>query len=594
MADSTITRISQGMIAMSGPEPSKPRPSENSIESADTYIPSAAFCSTSSPITVTAVRLATQVSSDPEALPPQWISPWVEALQAVRNNHDIGKAFTPELRKEVEKALTDMHRHGVRFSRDKDSIFASSTRIELSPRDVMTHIANCRDHYLDNLYIQAPGQAELRPDGLHQLAAAHQFILGPPDALKTSLKGLAVAGFDKDCLKSYCEALGSGNLSIQFYRGGQKKFNSDNLETYVTASVDEVLAVNAIAGNGSSLGIEDGDRLRRICTAMKQDWIKKDKALHVYRDHKKPMPLDVDEKLPAMIVTEADLDNVPVVAKAAQDYKDAYKRYMLPVITPLGFSSSCQFHQEVHSLEGTLPLEARIESFAILAKAGGPYQEVQDLHRDLIAACPSGIEAVKRATVLASHLQKKDIAGARKTLEGLSNLNRNPKSELYEELRAATGSHVAAQAGVNMVRIPTHCTPSGAESLEERKGVYIRISQALPESARDQTPEVYQELLINRHTDEPLSKACDRFCTLLTACAATGCPMLAPALYEIVQENPAEGLDEKIARFGKAIAIGSPLPDALSQLEPKVAQSIQVEDDYVIVGGIVLNRNHES
>lgn len=551
--------------------------------------PADIFTSSTAPAPV----MPTAIAPPPEDLPPQWIVPFGEMVAAVAKNPDLNVALTPELRGKLVNAFTAMQQRGVRFSRERER-WGSTTRAQLSPADAVAHLAGCRAHYLEKLIVQVPGHPDFEPQGAHEMAAVGQFVLGPPDALRGALRGLAGVGFEADELAGYCNAQGAGNLSIQFYRGGKQKFNSDNLETYCANSVDEVLAVNALAGDGRTQGLQDPRRMERIQAGIKQGWIERcgfgEAGLETYRKHQAAIPLTVEHGLPPLLAPEAAMDDVAAVAKAAAQYRDAYRKHLLPVVTSQGYRGTYAFHDTVRRIDGGLPFEAVLESFAILARAGGLGKDVQDLHRDLVAKCPSGAEATRRATILASHLEKKDLEGARRTLQGLEKMAPSPTAQLYDELRNATGSHVAAQAGVNLVRIPTWCSTTGAESLEERKGVYVRLAETLPESARDQTPEVYEELLIHRHADESLAKTADRFSMLLSSCSMTGCPMLAPVLFGMLQENPPEAVDERIVEFVQAVTVGRPLGEALVHLEPRVAQTVQVEETRVTIGGIVLNR----
>jgi len=451
---------------------------------------------------------------------PRWIEPWGEVVQAAQQGGSLDKLLTPELKSKIEKAVTDVHNRGVRFSGEKQGMF-NSYREELTPRQVVAYLDICTAHYLSRLSVTIPGHPEFELEGLGTLAAAGQFVMGPKDVLIDSLEGLAQAGFDKDLAESYVDALGNGNLSIQFYRGGKNKFG-DNLETYVASTMDEVLAVNAIAGSGSMQGIADTHRMECIREGIKQGWVDKDKALPIYRDHGKSIPLTVDPMLPPLVIEQPAMANIDSLKKSLSLYRSAYRQYMLPVIAQTGNSTTLAFHKELYVIDGALPIEARIESFAIMAAAGGLYPDIQALHKELLDAKPRGLEAIRRAQVIAPQLQKKDLEGARRTLADLNKLDRDPNADCYQELYCATGSHNVARNGVTMVRIPTFCGAGTPESLSDRKGAYIRIAQALPESDRDKTPEVYQEMLIHRRPDEPISKAGERMSALITMCMATG------------------------------------------------------------------------
>ncbi|MEW6277137.1 MAG: hypothetical protein AB1758_00840, partial [Candidatus Eremiobacterota bacterium] len=425
------------------------------------------------------------------------LSATMQELQALKG--DLSAGLTPNLKGRLEPVFRQLHRSGVRFYAERGSLFGGRKH-ELDPHQLLDHLTKCPSHYLERLSVKVPGSEEFLLEGIGSLAALEPLVLGPDDAVKQAFRGLAAAGYDKDVAQSYLKAVAHGQLSIQFYRGGMNKFG-DNLETYCTTNLDEVLTVGHFAGGSSLDFVEHADRARRLDAAHQEGWLAHDDYLPVYRARDERIPLKVDPKLPPLKVDEDFLDDLPRARAEAARYQAAYRRYVLPVVSAAGASGSLTLHDELHSPDGALPLEARLESFAILASSAryALAKEVQQLHQDLCHDCPSAVELNRRATLLASVLKEGDLEAARNALKDLTPIAaQDPKAALYEELRVATDSHPVAQAGVNLVRIPVFCEGVGPQDLETRKAAYTRVAIALSDADRDHAPQVYQELLIHR------------------------------------------------------------------------------------------------
>lgn len=519
---------------------------------------------------------------------PAWL-PELAGLPALSaaSPGELGQCLSDADRKGLQGVLDRLEARGVRFLLPRSGIF-SKDHAPVPARRLLAALAEARPHYLDGLRIEAPGHAPLESATLGDLAAAGQFLLGPDDLLKRALAGLGTQGFAADPLAAYTDMMGSGNLTIQFRRGG-------DLETYCPRSVDETLAVNALAGDGSVQGVADPDRVRRLATAVEQGWLNRPGAVTAYRDGGR-IPLTVERGLPPLKVREEALDDPAATAAQAKRYLDAWSRYVLPPLQRQGYGTSYAFHDEVHSPDGRASLEARLESLGILLAAsdnpGGA--ALQELHKELLGRYPGSLDLVSAAKRLAPLMRDQGPEKALASLDSLGKVAPNPRNALYEELVASTGSHTAAREGVDLVRIPVvQLPPDGPpaqETQETRTRVFQDLAAALPEAERGLAPEIYQQLLINRPAEAPLAQAGDTLRSLVVACSSVGFPLLAPALYEALKPLPPDQVPVRVAAFGKALAAGARLDMALETLDCPESLEIRIEADSLTIGGVVIPR----
>lgn len=528
-------------------------------------------------------------AASPGLSAPSWL-PELAGLPALwaSSPGELGQCLAGDDRKGLQSVLDRMEAQGARFLLPRGGMFSRGDHAPVPARQLLSALAESRPHYLDGLRIQVPGHPALESATLGDLAAAGQFLLGPDDLLKRALAGLGSQGFAADPLKAYAELMGSGNLTVQFERDGR-------LETYCPRSVDEALAANALAGDGSVRGVAAPDRVRRLAAAVQAGWLTRPNAVSAYRDGGR-IPLDVEKGFPPLKVREEDLDDPAATAARAKRYVDAWSRYVLPPLQRQGYSKNYAFHDEVHSPDGRASLEARLESFGILVAASdhAGSSALKDLHQELLGRYPSSLDLVAAAKRLAPTVREGGPEKALASLDDLRKVAPNPRNALYEELMASTGSHEAARQGVDLVRIPVVQVPAEgpavAETQETRTKVFEGLAGALPEAERGLTPEIYQQLLINRPAGTPLAEAGSTLRSLVLSCSSVGFPLLAPALYEALKPVPADQVGVRVAAFGKALAAGAKLDMALESLDCPEALEIKVEADSISIGGVVIPR----
>lgn len=530
-----------------------------------------------------AVRSSGPAAASLALAPPAWL-PELAGLSSVPSE-DLGQGLTEEQRRGLQAVLDRLEARGVRFLMPQGSIFSRDLR-PMPAKRLLAALAQARPHYLDGLHLDAPGHPRFESTTLGHLAGAAQFLLGPDDLLKRSIAGLAAQGYAADPLAAYAELLGTGNMTVQFYRDG-------NLETYLPRSLDAALACNALAGDGSLAGVADPGRLRRLGTAIEQGWLGRGDAFHSYLNGGR-VPLVVKRGLPPLKVREEDLDAPDAVGSVAKRYVDAYNRYVLPAVQRSGYSADYAFHDEVHSPDGRASLEARLESFGVLLEAAEHIgsDDLRRLHQELLGRYPSSLDLVAGARRLAPTLRQGDPQKAMAALESLGKVAPSTKNLLYDELVASTGSHEAAREGVNLVRIPVvQVSPEGqatTETQETRTRVYRDLATALPEADRGLAPEIYQGLLIGRPAAQSLAEAGANLRSLVVACSSVGFPLLAPALFEAL--GTSEGMERRVAMFEKTLAAGGRLQDALESLDAPRELAITVEGDSITIGGVVIPR----
>lgn len=163
------------------------------------------------------------------------------------------------------------------------------------------------------------------------------------------------------------------------------------------------------------------------------------------------------------------------------------------------------------------------------------------------------------------------------------------------QLMERTRSIDAALEGIDLIRIPF-----GAETEEERLGVFLDLAAHEPEKTLDRTADDYRALLVHRAPGDTLATAGARMCHLLDMLALTDQQERASEVFATIQDRATSGEqgqkspEQAVQRFSEQLALTGSVDKALTaSLLGGISAgpgTVEQGDDFVIIGGIRIPR----
>ena len=306
-----------------------------------------------------------------------------------------------------------------------------------------------------------------------------------------------------------------------------------------------------------------------------------------------------------MKVPSGDLDRIDPYLADLDELEEYFPKTMDPVLNRHGESGlAAQAAREVLAAGDKFPVKVRLAVYselhgAVMSGRGhnsNQFARMKNLLKDMVERADSVSELALMTQAVTPMLEARGVPAireAQRALEEMDLLSGFPRDDeeqaRYFKLVAACGSFTAAKETESLIAISHPQEPEAGLALATELGSW------LDEKTKGGLPDHYRTLLARRLPEETVESAGERYSRLLRLLAARDNQSQAPALFAQVQKEAGGDLaktEELTSELLDQLTNDISPSEALKRvLDPAAAPDIEIEEDLIMIGGILLERD---